>query len=82
MNHEFVKQSDATTAKAETMFNALILTSDTPAEAASIIMSLMAKLWLIGAADDGDLNEMLQFFALGVRTNVDMARTNDRRTAN
>lgn len=80
---EFKEVSDDTHAKAGFMFDMLLqITGGDGEQASSIIMSLMVNLWLIGAADKADLNAMLSDFALGVRTNIDMARTNDQRTAN
>lgn len=80
---EYIEQSDATQAKANMLFTALLTLADTPAEAASILLSLMVNLWLTsGDHNTVHLEEMLTTFADGVRTNIDMARTNDRRTAN
>jgi hypothetical protein len=80
---EYIEQSDATQAKARLFFTALLALADNPGEAAAILLSLMVNLWLSsGNHDTTHLDEMLATFADGVRTNIDMARTNDRRTAN
>lgn len=79
---EYTPISDATSAKAEKVFNMLIILSDTPSEAYAIITSLMVNLWMIGAQDDADLEGLIANLAASIRTTVDMARTNDRRTAN
>lgn len=67
---DWKQSSQSTLASAEFVYHMLLSEAESPVAAAEILSAVMVRLWLGGAAEDGDLDAMLSSFVDTIKFNV------------